>query len=205
MKNTLLLLALLVTAAACGKKKEEKAACCKPGQQKNKMFPAAVSDQSVYQLDGDWKNQDDQSLKLASFAGKPVLMTMIYTHCGYACPLMVSDLKKIEALFTDAEREQFHIVLVSFDPDRDSPARLKSYAASQRLGENWTLLQGTHDQAKELSVVLQISFERLSDGSIDHANSKILLNEKGEIVYRLEGLATEPGLVAEQIRTLLKK
>ena len=63
-------------------------------------------------------------MRLSSLAGKPVLMTMIYTHCAYACPLMVSDLKKTEALFTETEREQFRIVLVSFAIPLGSPRRV---------------------------------------------------------------------------------
>ena len=203
MNKILLLLVLLTLVTACTNKKEEKPNCCAPKQNKLKLDSQSLPDLSVYQLDAFWKNQQGDGLILSSFAGKPVLMTMIYTHCGYACPLMVSDLKKIEQKFTAEERANFHIVLVSFDPDRDSPSHLKAYAESQQLGENWTLLQGSHLQTKELSVVLQISYELFSDSIIDHANSKVLLNKDGEIVYRIEGLSTDPQLVAEQIKALI--
>ncbi len=194
------LLVLLIVLAGCASKKEEKTACCTPKKGKEIQAKNEIPGLSVYQLDMTWKNQHDNEMRLSSLAGKPVLMTMIYTHCAYACPLMVSDLKKTEALFTETEREQFRIVLVSFDPDRDHPERLNTYAESQQLGSNWTLLQGSHEQTKALSVALQISYELLPDSSIDHANSKVVLNKQGEIVYRLNGLSTDPAAVAAALR-----
>jgi len=200
MLKIISLFVLLSLLAGCVSKKEEKSDCCTQKKDTKIQTKNDIPGLSVYQIDMVWNTQDNHEIRLSSLAGKPVLMTMIYTHCGYACPMMVSDLKKIEALFTEAEREKFHIVLVSFDPDRDQPARLKTYAETQQLGANWTLLQGSHDQTKALSVVLQISYELLPDSSIDHANSKVVLNRQGEIVYRLNGLSTDPAAVATALR-----
>ncbi|SEI69742.1 protein SCO1/2 [Deinococcus reticulitermitis] len=50
-----------------------------------------------------------------------------FTHCPNICPVTLSYLNKVRQALTPQEREQFQIVLVSVDPQRDTPARLREY------------------------------------------------------------------------------
>lgn len=50
-----------------------------------------------------------------------------FTHCPNICPVTLSYLNKVRQALTPQEREQFRIVLVSVDPQRDTPARLREY------------------------------------------------------------------------------
>lgn len=50
-----------------------------------------------------------------------------FTHCPNICPLSLAYLSKVRAALSPEQRERFNIVLVSIDPQRDTPARLKEY------------------------------------------------------------------------------
>jgi hypothetical protein len=83
---------------------------------------------SVYDLEGQWRDQSGATRALADWRGTPVLLAMIYTHCTATCPLAVSELKRIAALDPDVR-----FVLVSLDPARDDASRLADYAAERAL------------------------------------------------------------------------
>lgn len=157
---------------------------------------------SIYHIDGYWSDQNGDSLQLKAFAGKPVVFTMIFTHCEYACPMMVNDLKKLEALFSPEERQKFHFVMVSFDHVRDLPERLKEYAEAQELGSNWSLLHGNEDLVKELAIATDISFEFVDDGGITHSNRKLVLDKQGVILKSFNGLGTDPELMKSVLEEL---
>ncbi len=150
---------------------------------------------SIYQINETFTDQNGDSLQLIHFAGKPVVFSMIFTHCEYACPMLVNDLKKVEALFSAEDREKFNFVLLSFDHIRDTSERLKEYADAQELSKNWTLLHGNEEQVKLVSMAGDISYEFVEDGGIAHANRKIILDKQGVIVNSINGLGTDPDLV----------
>jgi protein SCO1 len=79
-------------------------------------------------------NQSDKQIRLSQFRGKVLLMTFIYTRCPLAdfCPRMSRNFAQIDQML-GADPELYrktHLLSVSFDPDYDTPAVLKSYGSS---------------------------------------------------------------------------
>ncbi len=157
---------------------------------------------SIYHFDYTWTDSHDQTVQLADFKGRPVVISMIYTHCGYACPMMIQDLKNIASEFDSNQTLPFELVLISFDHIRDTPERLHSYASAQQLSDQWHLLHGNADQIKDMAVALGISFEMTEDGDIAHSNRKILLDKNGVVVYTVDGLSTPAIDFAQKIKTI---
>jgi protein SCO1/2 len=145
--------------------------------------PAPMTGMSIYQLKSAWTDQHGATRQLEELRGRPQVIAMVYTNCGTACPLIVNDMKQVEATFPDVG-----FVLVSIDPERDTPNRLHEFAAGSRLGDRWTLLNGSDEQLLELATVLGVRYRRVSDTDFMHSNVLTVLNAAGEIVYRQEGL-----------------
>jgi len=174
--------------------------CCSKSSVATKKKMVQLPETSIYQLDHQWENQFGNNIQLADLQGNPVILTMIFTHCEYACPMMVNDLKQIESQFTD-KHNKTNFVLISFDHERDTPERLREYANVQGLGDKWILLHGNAEQIKEISLVLDISYEQQNNGSFAHANKKFVLDKNGIILFEQEGLQTK----AEPIIRALNK
>jgi len=194
--------ALLVSFSALAQKDTPAKSCCSPMLATNSPQQETLPETSIYQFDHQWKNQYNQSFQLADITGKPVVMTMMFTHCEYACPMMVNDLKKVEKELTK-KHEDVKFVLISFDHLRDTPERLQEYAKTQGLGENWILLHGDAEQIKEISLVLDISYEQMENGAFAHANKKLVLDKDGSIVFSLDGLQTKPKPIVEALNKVL--
>lgn len=154
--------------------------------------PAAVeiSHDSLYQLDSTWTDHEGKPRKLREFAGSLQVVAMIFTHCEYACPMTMAVLKKIEAKIA---KKPVHFLLLSIDPERDTPKVLRAYAQKEELDlHRWTLLTADAGSVREVAAVLGIRYKQNPDGGFAHSNLITLLDRRGSIHHRLEGLGAEP-------------
>jgi protein SCO1/2 len=150
------------------------------------------TDESIYQLESTWTTQAGRSIDLAAFHGRPVLMAMVFTHCSYACPVIVRDMKRIAASLPDEADDTVQRVLVSIDPARDTPEALTRFANAHSLSpDRWTLLRGSSGDVRTLAALLGVRYKPDGDGQFAHTNRITLLNAEGEIVHQQEGL-TDP-------------
>lgn len=150
---------------------------------------APLSDRSVYQLGGVWTDANGQPFRLAQLRGKPVLALLFYGTCQSACPILVRDIQRVDALLAPGEREAVRYLLVTFDPAVDTPERLAAYAREHGLeDERWTLLSGAPDQVRELAAVLGVRYRPTGDGQFSHTQRISLLDREGVQVEKFDGL-----------------
>jgi len=161
------------------------------GEHVHQAMPGAapLPDRSVYQIGGAWTDQNGRPFRLDQLRGHPVAALMFYGTCKQACPILVEDLKRLDALLAPAARERTRYLLVSFDPSRDTPARLAAYARERGLDPaRWTLLHGAPEQVRELAMVLGIRYRPTGDGEFNHTMRITLLDPDGVAVDRTDGL-----------------
>jgi protein SCO1 len=175
-----------------------------------KELPATkpLSDRSLYQLDSSWTNDTGAALKLAALRGRPQLVTMFFASCQFTCPVLVNDMKRIEAALPENIRTNVGFVLVSFDSERDTPEALAAYRKIHGLPANWTLLRGAPDDVLELGALLGIKFKKDLRGQFAHSNVITVLDAGGETVRQIVGLnrdASEAVKAVEQALGAEKK
>lgn len=161
-----------------------------------------LSDKSLYQLDSSWTNDARAAIKLISLRGRPQIVTMFFAKCEYACPILVHDMKQIEAALPDNMRTNVGFVLVSFDSERDTPAALASYRKIHELPANWTLLRGAPDDVLELAALLGVKYKKDARGQFAHSNIITVLDPGGEVVHQQIGLNQLPEETVKHIRFL---
>jgi protein SCO1/2 len=143
---------------------------------------------SIYDLSVPLRDDSGAVRSLDSFRGHPVLITMFYGTCPVACPLLTSDLKRIEQKIPESLRKDVRIVMVSFDPDRDSPELLARIKHERGLdAARWTLASTGDDEARELAGVLNIKYRKLDSGAFYHSSVIVLLDAQGRPRARVEG------------------
>ena len=147
-----------------------------------------LPDKSLYQITSTWTNDARTSVQLASFRGRPQIVTMFFANCDFACPILVNDMKWIEAALPENIRTNVGFVLVSFDSRRDTPSALAAYRNVHQLGPNWTLLTGRPDDVQELAALLGVKYKQDPRGQFAHSNLISLLNKDGELVAQQTGL-----------------
>ncbi len=159
-------------------------ACCR------KELPSATpSESSLYLLENRWTSDLGRNLALGHFRGRLVVLTMFFSTCEFACPLLVQDLKRLEAALPSSIRDQVDFVLVSFDTERDTPEALAAYRARQSLDPTrWCLLTGHPDDVRDLAAILGIRYAKDARGQFMHSNVLTLLDRNGEVSHQEMGL-----------------
>lgn len=185
----LLLLGALPSAAA---EKDHGAHAAPGGHGGHAEIPAgSFSPHSLYHLASTWSTATGQRLRLRDLRGKIQVVVMAYTSCEYACPILLELMKNLEASLPPTLREQVGFVLVSFDPERDTPEVLQAYSKKHQFdAQRWTLLHGTADDVLELAVLLGVKYKKEPQGDFSHSNLLTVLNREGEIVHRHLGLTS---------------
>ena len=185
-KLILALTALLLCPALFGATqdaKEELDACCQA-----EVDSAPFTQLSLYQLDATYTSDSGKTVRLGDFRGRPVVLNMFFASCGYACPLLVSDMTKIRESLPAEIRDNVALVLVSFDVERDTPEALHQYKTERMMDDQWTLLHGNDDAVSELAALLGVKYKRENNGMYSHSNLITILNSEGEITHQREGL-----------------
>lgn len=156
---------------------------------------------SLYHLKSVWTNQNLEAVEWSSFQGRPILIAMFYTHCGYTCPRIVHDLKGILSELPQSERRTVGVVLVSIDPEHDTPEALKAFGQVHGLVHpQWNLLTGDERDVRELAAVLDIRYQAQPGGDFAHSNTITLLGPGGEILARKEGLSATNETILAALR-----
>jgi len=168
--------------------------------------PAApVGGVSLYDLPATWRDQAGTERTLAELAGRVRVVAMVYTNCAATCPLIIADLKHVEASLPAEQRDEVGFVLVSLDPERDTPGRLAQWAEQTGLDPaRWTLLNGDDDAVRELAVALGIRYQTQPDGEVAHTNAITVLDRTGAVVHRQAGQSDDAAVTAAAVARLLR-
>jgi protein SCO1/2 len=161
---------------------QRKDACCEA------MKSGTFTANSLYQAEVSFTADNGKVFDVGQLRGRPVVLAMFFASCGYACPLIVSDMLAIQAKLPGQIRQSTAFVLVSFDTQRDTPAALANYRQQHGLGEPWVLLHGGADSVRELAALLGLKYKQEPDGAFSHSNLITILNSEGEIIHQREGL-----------------
>lgn len=184
----MILIGALAAVVGCGRGDAHESAFTAPKSASYSELPAGGA--SVFDLELELTDQRGRRLSLENFRGRPTVVSMFYADCPYACPTLISDVRRLEEKLDEATREGLRVLLVSFDSERDTPERLGAVARERKLdGERWTLARASEDHVRELAAVLGFKYRRLSDGGYNHSSAIVLLRSDGTMAARSEGLA----------------
>ena len=147
---------------------------------------------SIYHLSAPWTAASGQAFALTELRGGPAVFVMFYGDCTTACPLLVKAAQDIEGALDEEQRVSTNFVMVSFDTERDTPARLAAYAADKGLdGPNWHWLVGSPLQTRQLATLLGVQYRDAGNGMFAHSNIITVLDGNGVPTARLEGLGID--------------
>ena len=154
--------------------------------------PNEISETSIFNLTTKWNTEEGKTIELKELNGKTLVLVMIYTTCKAACPRLVADMRNIEGAIPPELLPNIDFVLVSIDPETDTPEVLKAFAIENLMDEeHWTFLQGTVNGVREFANVLAVKYKQISPMDFSHSNIISVFNPKGELVHQKEGLGVD--------------
>jgi len=120
-----------------------------------------------------------QPVNIASYKGKAVLVTFLYTNCPDICPLITSNLRVAQNLMGKATASKAQIIAVSVDPRGDTRKAVAAFLARHQMTGRMQYLVGS---AHELAAV----WKAWGVGSERDAQQPQFVNHSG-LVYGVTG------------------
>lgn len=165
---------------------------------------AEIPDTSVYQLHAQLTDQDGRATTLDVHRGRPTLVTMFYASCPNVCPMLIASMRRMEQQLPPDSRERLRVLLVSLDPERDTPAALKVLAERYRVdAHRWTFARAQDGDVRKLAAVLGIRYRKLPDGEFNHSTVITLLDASGRIVTTTSKLSPVDAAFQERLSQVL--
>lgn len=140
---------------------------------------------SLYQLKAPLTAQSGQTVPFDVQRGHPVLVSMFYASCPYMCPMLISGIQDYEKHLDAAARSRLRVLMVSFDPRRDTPPALLHLATAHRADLNrWVFAAAGEGDVRKIAALLGIEYRQLPGGDFDHSTIITLLDADGRILAR---------------------
>ena len=146
-------------------------------------------------------NQAGQPVNADSFRGQWDLVFFGFTNCPDVCPTTLQVLANVRRELMEAGAKTLpRIVLVSVDPERDTPEILGLYV--DNFGEGNLGVTGGIEGIRTLTAALGIYFEKAptsdTDYGVDHSAAVLVINPDGEF----SALFSAPHIIANYVHDL---
>lgn len=202
MKTTVALLILVLVLTACNNGKSGEATAFKNASEESLEKPPALS---IYNLPATWTTQQGKQLRMDGLQGNVLVMVMIYSQCKAACPRLVADMRNLEKQMDPEDLDNLKFVLVSIDPEFDTPERMKAFSIENQMNEDhWLFLRGSEEATREFAAVLAVNYKRISPIDFTHSNIISVFDEQGVLVHQQEGLGVDNDKTLAAIRQELE-
>ena len=150
--------------------------------------------------------QDGNRLSLQELLGRVVVLTFIFTSCKDSCPLLTHKMTTLQPRFGGDFGPNVFFVSITVDPERDTPAVLKRYAAAHGAKlAGWAFLTGTQTQVRTIVRSYGAFYRKIPGGDIDHTSLTSLVDRNGTLRVQYLGVRFDPDELFKDIQSLLQE
>jgi len=162
--------------------------------------------------DFNLRNQDGRKIHLGQFKGKTLLVTFIYTRCPMPnfCPLVTHNFAVIDSRLaaSSALYAKTHLLCVSFDPEHDTPERLRAYGVTyigsdaKSAFAHWDFAAPDKAVLLEMAKFFDVGITVGTDDTITHTLSTTLIDADGKVAQFYPGNEWTPEQVLADVKKL---
>lgn len=131
-----------------------------------------------------FRDQDSNLVRSTDMKGKVWIADFFFTTCQTICPIMTTNMKRLNTSTKDLED---HVQFISFtiNPDHDGPAMLSKYMKHHGIvAGNWKFLTGKEEETHTLGIEnFQIFAGRddEAEGGFAHSGAFTLVDKEGYV------------------------
>jgi protein SCO1 len=185
MRRAAIALALLACCAGCG-------SAAKPAFRGTELTPSLRAPNFAL------RDQNGRTVTMAGERGHWTVVTFLYTHCPDVCPLIAANLNG--ALKDPAGGSaHLHVLAVSVDPARDTPAAVRLYVVQHRLLPAFRFLIGSPAELARVWAAFHVAAQPGPHGTVTHSTFEILIDPQGHERLIYDATVTTADLVHDLV------
>lgn len=140
------------------------------------------------------------------FRGRVMMVFFGFTHCPDMCPTAMSVFTKVMGQLDEAKAAQVAPILISVDPERDTPEVMAKYLAN--FDKRIIGLTGTPEQVKQAAGTYRAYYAKAAgatasnDYMVDHSGYVYLMGKDGAFINAVSYDAGEQALLSQLTEAL---
>lgn len=143
--------------------------------------------------DFNYIDQDSLAFNAETLEGQVYLADFFFTSCPSICPKVMKNMLRVQEKYKGTPN--FKLVSFSLDPKRDTPPRLKKYAAS--IGADLSMWHFVHGPKDSIMTIANEDYyvpafeDKDAPGGFDHSGKLLLIDGDGHLRGFAEGTEDE--------------
>ncbi|MFP5471688.1 MAG: SCO family protein [Bacteroidia bacterium] len=170
---------------------------CKENQKQlpilgERFYDAELKDTVYHTIDKILlEDKNGQRFDYSKMEGKPYVADFFFTSCPSMCPIMATQMKRIQSKVGN----KINLLSISIDYKRDTPERMQHYIEKSHIDTtNWFFLRGTKEQLSEIGeygFFTAFGEDEAAPGGYYHASYFYLIDTKKRIRGIYDGMVEE--------------
>ncbi|MBY0575187.1 MAG: SCO family protein [Gallionellaceae bacterium] len=149
-------------------------------------------------------DRSGRTVRMSDYRGKPLVISLIYTHCPFICATTTRSLSTIKQSQEALGADSFNVLTVGFDTENDIPAAMDDFA--KRTGVDlpgWAFVSADADTIKKLSKDLGFVFFPLEEGGFNHITQTTFVDAQGKVYLHIYGEDFENKTLLQPLKNLI--
>ena len=166
-----------------------------------KISQAAIGNQL-----GDYTflNRSGRKVRLSDYRGKPLVISMIYTHCPFVCATTTRNLSALKLSRDALGADSFGVLTIGFDTENDTPQAMDDFARRMEVKlPNWEFVSTDAKTVKKLSKELGFVFFPSPEGGFEHITQTTFVDGEGRVNLQIYGEEFENKTLLEPLRNMI--
>lgn len=152
-------------------------------------------------------DQDRHRVRLASFAGKIVVLNFVYTRCALPdfCFRTANMFGLLQKRFKDRLGKQLVLLTITFDPAHDQPEVLRKYATVWKAdSRTWHFLTGSPEEVRRVCDLFGMDVFQ-DEGLMTHSLHTAVIDRQRNLAANIEGNQFTPDQLGDLVQTILDR
>lgn len=165
-----------------------------------------ISQAAVGKQIGDYTflDRSGRKVRISDYRGKPLVISMIYTHCPFICATTTRSLSALKLSQAAFGEDSFGVLTVGFDTENDTPEAMDDFAKRMDIDlKNWEFVSADPETIEKLSRDLGFTFFPTDEGGFNHITQTTFVNSQGRIYRQIYGDKFENKTLLEPLRDMI--
>lgn len=167
-----------------------------------------ISQAAIGNKVGDYTFTDrsGRKVRLADYRGKPLVISMIYTHCPIICATTTRSLTALKLSQSAFGADSFGVLTIGFDTENDTPEAMDLFAKRMDVDlKNWDFVSADPETIKKLSKDLGFTFYPTDEGGFNHITQTTFIDQEGKVYRQIYGEEFLNKTLLEPMRDMIYK
>lgn len=181
-----------------------------PGQENFQVFDEAealkISQGAIGKQLGDYTflDRSGRKVRLSDYRGKPLIISLIYTQCPFACATTTRNLSALKLSRDALGADSFGVLTIGFDTANDTPEAMDDFAKRMDVSlPGWEFVSADPETIRKLSKDLGFVFFPSPEGGFDHITQTTFVDAKGKVNLQVYGEEFENRTLLEPLKNMI--